>query len=352
MKSRQATLGFGSPAAPAAMWSTPRVASVSDAGRASRAAGAGPGLYDDGRGPRDWARELREQTRKARPAEPSVEPRPGGPAPAASPAVRVAEAAAACLADAGAPGVDDRAPEAQLDAPDAARGDGGDGGDGGDSGDARAARPPRVASIAEGSGPVAAHGYFARLRYLGQIDLTYLACEGDGEMVLIDQHAAHERVELGRLRARHAGGGEPRVAVQNMLFPITLEATPAELALIPRVGELLAQVGFEVEPFGHATLAVKAVPAGIRHGDPAQLLRARLRAWAEDGAPSEAERLDALLGEIACHSVVRAGDRLSTGEAETLLRSLDGIDLSLPAPHGKAVLLRLPFTEIGRRFGR
>jgi DNA mismatch repair protein MutL len=137
-----------------------------------------------------------------------------------------------------------------------------------------------------------------------------------------------------------------------MLFPLTLEATPAQLALVARVGDLLSQVGFEVEPFGKATLAVKAVPAGIRHGDPAQLLRALLHEWAEVGAPSEAERLDALLGEIACHSVVRAGDRLTPSEAESLLRSLDGIDLSLPAPHGRAVLLRLPLTEIGRRFGR
>jgi len=195
--------------------------------------------------------------------------------------------------------------------------------------------------------------FFAALRYLGQLDLTYLICEGEGELVLIDQHAAHERVELARLRARHAsGGGDGRVAVQNMLFPVTLDATPAQLELVTRVGGLLSEVGFEVEPFGKATLAVKAVPAGIRHGDPAQLLRRLLHQWAEAGAPSEAERLDALLGEIACHSVVRAGDRLSPSEVETLLRSLDGVDLSLPAPHGRAVLLRLPLAEIGRRFGR
>jgi DNA mismatch repair protein MutL len=170
--------------------------------------------------------------------------------------------------------------------------------------------------------------------------------------VLVDQHAAHERVELARLRSRQASGRDARVAVQSMLFPVTLDATPAQLELVARLGSLLAQVGFEVEPFGKATLAVKAVPAGIRHGDPAQLLRAMLQEWAEDGAPSEAERLDSLLGEIACHSVVRAGDRLTAGEAETLMRSLDGIDLSLPAPHGRAVLLRLPLAEIGRRFGR
>jgi DNA mismatch repair protein MutL len=84
-------------------------------------------------------------------------------------------------------------------------------------------------------------------------------------------------------------------------------------------------------------------------------LRRLLHDWAEAGAPGEAEiaeRLDALLGTIACHSVVRAGDRLAAGEAENLLRSLDGVDLSLPAPHGRAVLLRLPLAEIGRRFGR
>lgn len=209
------------------------------------------------------------------------------------------------------------------------------------------------ASSAEGSGPVAAHGYFAQLRYLGQLDLSYLVCEGDGELVLVDQHAGHERVELARLRARHAhGSGDARVAVQNMLFPVTFDATPPQLELVARVGDLLAQVGFEVEPFGQATLAVKAVPAGIRHGDPAQLLRTLLHAWAEAGAPSEAERLDALLGEIACHSVVRSGDRLTPSEAEAVLRSLDGIDLAGPAPHGRAVVLRLPLAEIGRRFGR
>jgi len=222
---------------------------------------------------------------------------------------------------------------------------------------ASAAKLPMFLSAPElaRDGSPAHGGFFSALRYLGQLDLTYLACEGDGELVLVDQHAAHERVELARLRARQdrAGDtGDARVAVQNMLFPITFEATPAQLALVARVGDVLSQVGFDVEPFGKTTLAVKAVPANLRHGDPAQLLRALLQQWADAGAPSEADRLDALLGEIACHSVVRAGDRLTQGEAESLLRSLDGIDLSRSAPHGRAVILRLPLTEIGRRFGR
>jgi DNA mismatch repair protein MutL len=93
------------------------------------------------------------------------------------------------------------------------------------------------------------------------------------------------------------------------------------------------------------------VPAGIRHGDPAQLLRRLLDTWVDDNHASSVERLERVLAEIACHSVVRAGDRLSSGEAEALLRSLDANDLTAN-PHGRPMLLRIPIGEIARRFGR
>ncbi len=189
-------------------------------------------------------------------------------------------------------------------------------------------------------------GYFGGLRYLGQLDLTYFVCEADGELVLVDQHSAHERVELARLQARHAASD---ASVQKLLFPLTIEATAPELALVARVAPLLARVGFEAEAFGRTTLAIKAVPAGLRHGDPAQLLRKLIVEWARE---PEADHESRLLAEIACHSVVRAGDRLAAPEAEALLRALDAIDLTGPAPHGRALVLRLPLAEIGRRFGR
>jgi DNA mismatch repair protein MutL len=206
-----------------------------------------------------------------------------------------------------------------------------------------------ASQLAEGSGRVTERGYFAQLRYLGQLDLTYLVCEAAGELVLVDQHSAHERVELARLIARQASH-EP--AIQKLLFPLTLDATPAQLELVGRMGALLAQVGYEAEVFGKSTIALKAVPAGIRHGDPGQLLRSLLDEWAKDGAPSDEERLTDVLAEIACHSVVRAGDRLAPSEAESLLASLDDVDPSVPAPHGRSLLLRFPIAEIGRRFGR
>ena len=208
---------------------------------------------------------------------------------------------------------------------------------------------PVEQAVAEGSGPISST-FFSSLRYLGQLDLTYLVCASDGELVLVDQHAAHERVELERLRSR----GDRETAVQKLLFPTTIDASPADLELVarPMLQQALARVGFEVEPLGDATLALRAVPAAIRHGDPAQLLRALLSEWAAEGAPSEEERIDRMLAELACHSVVRAGDPLSPSEAEALLRGLDGVEQSAVGPHGKPILLRLPLSEIARRFGR
>nr|MBA3464334.1 hypothetical protein [Deltaproteobacteria bacterium] len=219
--------------------------------------------------------------------------------------------------------------------------------------EAREAREVEAAEshsqLADGSGPVPAAGFFSSLRYLGQLDLTYLVCDGDGELVLVDQHSAHERVELERLRGQR---GSADVAVQRLLFPQTIDATAAEIELVGRVGDALALVGYEVEAFGAATLAIKAVPAGVRHTDPTQLLRRLLAEWATEGAPSDEERVERLLAEIACHSVVRAGDRLSPGEAEALLKKLDGTEHASVGPHGRPVLLRLPLAEIARRFGR
>ena len=199
-----------------------------------------------------------------------------------------------------------------------------------------------------------ATGFFAALRYLGQLDLTYLACEGDGELVLVDQHVAHERVELARLRDRADGSDSP-VSVQKLLFPTTFEVTPAQLALVARVGETLAQVGFR----GRAVLrqgdarGQGRAEASLRHGDPAQLLRGLLQRWVDADEPSEADQLETLLGEIARHAAVRAGDRMTPGDAEvSAAPSLDGLDLALPAPHDRAVLVRLPLSELARRFSR
>lgn len=196
-----------------------------------------------------------------------------------------------------------------------------------------------------------ADGFFSSLRFLGQLQLTYLVCEAAGELVLIDQHAAHERVEFQRLMERRHS--RQSVATQRLLFPSTIDVSPAHVALSEEVAELFAQLGYEIEPFGKTAIAIKSVPAGMRGADPTDVLRELLDEWLEAGASRAVEsRLENMLATIACHCAVRAGDRLSLHEVEALLRSMDQVDFRAHCPHGRPVLLRLSIDEIARRFGR
>lgn len=195
-----------------------------------------------------------------------------------------------------------------------------------------------------------AQTFFSELRYLGQLDRTYLVCEADGELVLVDQHAAHERVAFQRLRERVK---ERAIPVQRMLFPLTVELSPRQMAVALEGKDDLGGVGFELEPFGGASVAVKTVPAGLRQADASQVLLDLLNELGErGGSRALEERLDLALATIACHSVVRAGDTLSAEEVRALFESMDGVDFKAHCPHGRPVLLRISVAEIARRFGR
>ena len=192
--------------------------------------------------------------------------------------------------------------------------------------------------------------FFAGLSYVGQIHRTYLVCEAPDELILIDQHAAHERVAYGRLRAAHARRQMPR---QQLLFPIPIDVDPAEAAAAEG-GELLGALGFEVSRAGPAQILLRAVPEPLKDADPKPLVREVLAELA-DGTPpgpGDLDRIDHVLATIACHSVVRAGDVLGRPEAVALLAQLDDVDLRSHCPHGRPVMLRLPLAEIERRFGR
>jgi DNA mismatch repair protein MutL len=220
---------------------------------------------------------------------------------------------------------------------------------------ASVAPPAQPASAPAGSpAPVAdaadAAQFFTRLRYIGQLDRTYLVCEAGGEMVLVDQHAAHERVAFQRLRDRYE---QRAVPVQRLLFPKTLELAPAQAAIAEDLRPTLSDMGFELEPFGGQTYALKSVPAGLREGDVDDVLTELLDELAErGGSRALEERLDLALATIACHSAVRAGDLLSDQEVHALFQSLDAVDFKAHCPHGRPVLLRIRVDEIARRFGR
>jgi len=225
----------------------------------------------------------------------------------------------------------------------------------------KTAKPAAIAAdmplptVAKGSvAPECGSEFFGSLRYLGQLDRTYLLCEADGELVMLDQHAAHERVELDKLLSRYREGTMP---VQKLLFPQTIALDAKQATAAEAHGEQLAALGFELDDFGDGggtmTYALKAVPSGLRNAEPETVLRSVLDELVRTGQGRAIDEIaENLLATVACHSVVRAGDTLSAQEVKSLLVAMDSVDFRGAAPHGRPVLLRIGISEIARRFGR
>ncbi|MBL4636948.1 MAG: DNA mismatch repair endonuclease MutL [Kofleriaceae bacterium] len=211
-----------------------------------------------------------------------------------------------------------------------------------------------LGSVAPVVADSAGAGFFSSLRYLGQLDRTYLLCEANSELVMIDQHAAHERVELSKLIAQYH---EETISIQRMLFPQRVELTFEQAKAADAHGSELAAMGFELDDFGDGggtlSYALKAVPAGLRESEPVKVLIELLDELVKIGSSRALDsKVEAMLATLACHSVVRAGDTLRPQEVQSLLRSMDAVDFSGAATHGRPVLLRIGVDEIGRRFGR
>jgi DNA mismatch repair protein MutL len=193
-------------------------------------------------------------------------------------------------------------------------------------------------------------GPLSSLRFVGQLFEGYLVCQGEDEVVLIDQHAAHERVAFERLRMQRARG---RIESQPLLVPQTVGVGTGDVELLSDASADLAALGLEVEPFGEREVVVRAVPAIIPGRDVTPLVRAILSDLGEfERTRAVDEVTEELLATIACHSVVRVGQQLSETEARGLLAAMDGIDLNTNCPHGRPVTVTLTRTELERRFGR
>ena len=200
--------------------------------------------------------------------------------------------------------------------------------------------------------PAAAGGFFGSLEYIGQVHRTYLICESHDELVIVDQHAAHERVTFERLRQSHR---QREVARQRLLFPIPIEIDELAMAAVRERSSLtaLGQLGFEVEDFGPKTLLLRAVPDLLKKVDPKPLLLDMILGLTSDEQGNSAQAgFDRVFATMACHGALRAGDVVSREQALALLGQLDGVDLRSHCPHGRPVLLRMPVAEIEQRLGR
>ncbi len=184
----------------------------------------------------------------------------------------------------------------------------------------------------------------------GQVAKTYIVAEASDGLVLVDQHAAHERLVLERMRRAVADGG---VASQALLIPEVVELEePACDRLEARIGEL-GEFGLELERFGPRAMLVRATPALLGQGDVTGLvtdLADELAAF--DEALSLKERLDAVAGTMACHGSVRAGRILSVAEMNALLREMEATPHSGQCNHGRPTWVKLAHGDIEKLFGR
>jgi DNA mismatch repair protein MutL len=196
-----------------------------------------------------------------------------------------------------------------------------------------------------------AAGYFGSLRYVGQHARTYLLCEAPGgTLVVVDQHASHERLLFHRLREAFR---TRRLPVQPFLLPQVVTLPPAVARVLEGGLDDLQKLGLDVEPFGGDSFAVKGAPAALGGADLEALLGdlAGQLAEVERGSAVD-EALHDLLATVACHAAVRANQDISGEEARALLDGLDAIDFKARCPHGRPVVFELPLGELERRVGR
>ncbi|HYG69186.1 MAG TPA: DNA mismatch repair endonuclease MutL, partial [Anaeromyxobacteraceae bacterium] len=194
-------------------------------------------------------------------------------------------------------------------------------------------------------------GYFGSLRYVGQHARTYLLCEAPGgTLVVIDQHASHERLLFHRFREAFRARA---IAVQPFLLPQVVSLPPAVARALEAGLDDLARLGFDVEPFGGESFAVKGAPATLGGVDLTRLLQdlaGQLEQTDRGGAADDL--FHDLLATMACHTAVRAHQDVSPEEARALLDGLDAIDFKARCPHGRPVVFELSLADLERRVGR
>jgi len=190
----------------------------------------------------------------------------------------------------------------------------------------------------------------ASLSPLGQLrDSFILAVNGEG-LWIIDQHVAHERVLFERVLRQRAA---ERVERQQLLMPLIVELTPGQQAVFSEISDELRRNGFEVEPFGSRTIAVKASPAGVDASDVERMLHELLDQVDRESQAINLEQVRArIAASIACHAAIKVNTPLEKNKMEWLLKELARTECPMSCPHGRPVLLRYSVRDIQKAFKR
>ena len=208
----------------------------------------------------------------------------------------------------------------------------------------------RNLAFPECSREVQSGGFYSSLVPLGQIGGTYIVCQGPEGLVLIDQHAAHERVVFEKLRHQLGNAG---VVQQMLLFPHMMELPPAEKHLLGVHREELEKLGMEIEAFGGTTFVVKSVPQVVAGEDIETLVKDIIGELASEGSTSDGETLtERILIIMACHGAIRGSRALKDEEVQALLNELEQIDFASTCPHGRPIFWEMDYPQLDKVFKR
>ena len=186
------------------------------------------------------------------------------------------------------------------------------------------------------------------LRLVGQVASAYLVAEGPDGLYLIDQHAAHERVLFERFMAQRGLAASS----QALLSPLAVELPAGSSHLLDEQLPILAELGFQVEPFGLNTYLVRAVPDLLTKSDPALALRSLVEDFEEDETPLQKHLEARIIARICKRSAIKAGSQLSPDEQRALLMDLESCQSPRTCPHGRPTMIHLSVDLLERQFGR
>jgi DNA mismatch repair protein MutL len=192
--------------------------------------------------------------------------------------------------------------------------------------------------------------FFSSLLPLGQIGGTYIVCQGPKGMVLIDQHAAHERILFEKLRRQFENAAVVR---QALLFPLTVEVSHSGEHILGAYKDQLDALGMEIEAFGGNTFVVKSVPQVVAVEDVGSLLKDIMGELASEGRALEGNAItQRILSTMACHGAIKANQVLRDEEMQALLRDLDEIDFASTCPHGRPIFSEIDYSQLEKMFKR
>jgi DNA mismatch repair protein MutL len=186
-------------------------------------------------------------------------------------------------------------------------------------------------------------------RIIGQLKNTYLLFQYADGLLMVDQHAAHERVVYETLKRKYR---DSKVERQSFLLPVTMELSVKDTRILEEKLEQLLKLGFEIENFGGNSFIIRSVPAILINSNWEEFLSDLIPVLEEDGDLSTDKAMDRLLNVMACHGAIRAGHKMSDMEINKLMEQLDEMDIPSNCPHGRPVYKKFSFSEIEKMFKR